>query len=218
MSSSVDLDRSAASAISPSLSVSASARQQVSAMRARDARGRKTMALVHAALIDLVEEQPFERITVDDIIRRAGVGRSTFYRHYADKDALLEEVANAEITHFAALAIPIMDTTDSLPECRRVVAHVGEHRKLWNVLLTGSAAGVMRQKMFELSVPEPNSPRGIVADGDVPVDLSIRWGVAAAVEVLSWWVKNPERATVEQVAGYLNRLAVRPALDMPRNR
>lgn len=187
-------------------------------MRARDARGRRTMAVVHAALLALIEEQAFERITVDDIIQRAGVGRATFYRHYAGKEALLEEVARVEITHLAELSIPLANRTDSLPDCRRVVAYVGDHRKLWSVLLTGGAAGAMRHKIIELATPEPHSYRAVVPEDGIPVDLSASWGAAAMVEVLAWWLRNPDRASVEQVANYLDRLAVRPSLDSHRKR
>ncbi|WP_235947440.1 TetR/AcrR family transcriptional regulator [Nocardia terrae] len=46
------------------------------------------MAL-HRSLIELMQQQPYERITVRDIIDRADIGRSTFYAHYRDKDDLL---------------------------------------------------------------------------------------------------------------------------------
>src|SRR4051794_5297767 len=61
-------------------------RKGVRSMRERDARGRKTMQALHEALIDLIKEQPLERITVDAIVERANIGRATFYRHYATKE------------------------------------------------------------------------------------------------------------------------------------
>lgn len=43
------------------------------------------------ALLLLMEHQSYERITVMDIIRKAGVGRSSFYRNFHDKDEILEK-------------------------------------------------------------------------------------------------------------------------------
>jgi hypothetical protein len=40
------------------------------------------------ALVALMQEKSFEEITVQDLLERAGVGRSTFYVHYRDKDDL----------------------------------------------------------------------------------------------------------------------------------
>lgn len=41
------------------------------------------------ALISLVEEKPLSKITVTEIIRRAGTGRGTFYNHFRDKNDLI---------------------------------------------------------------------------------------------------------------------------------
>ncbi|MFE3195659.1 TetR/AcrR family transcriptional regulator [Nocardia sp. NPDC059240] len=54
-----------------------------------DRRVRRTRMALHRALIELMQQQPYTRITVRDIIDRADVGRSTFYAHYRDKDDLL---------------------------------------------------------------------------------------------------------------------------------
>lgn len=54
-----------------------------------DRRVRKTRDALHGALIGLMMERAYERITVSDVIERANVGRSTFYAHYRDKDELL---------------------------------------------------------------------------------------------------------------------------------
>lgn len=40
-------------------------------------------------LLELMNEIPFEEITVSDIVRRAGVGRASFYRHFDSKEAVV---------------------------------------------------------------------------------------------------------------------------------
>ncbi|MET7770375.1 TetR/AcrR family transcriptional regulator [Nocardia sp. NPDC005366] len=54
-----------------------------------DRRVRRTRNLLHQALIGLMLERGYERISVSDILERADVGRSTFYAHFRDKDDLL---------------------------------------------------------------------------------------------------------------------------------
>lgn len=48
-----------------------------------------------AALIDLLREKSYEQITVTDLCRQAGHARQTFYKYFADKEALLEYLANS---------------------------------------------------------------------------------------------------------------------------
>src|SRR5215211_53883 len=59
-----------------------------------DRRSKRTRQLVSSALVDLMLEKQFDAITVQDILDRANVGRSTFYAHYTDKeDLLISEIA-----------------------------------------------------------------------------------------------------------------------------
>lgn len=43
------------------------------------------------ALFQLLERKPMESITVSELIERAGVSRSSFYRNYLNMNAILEE-------------------------------------------------------------------------------------------------------------------------------
>src|SRR5215467_5251306 len=54
-----------------------------------DRRIQRTRDVLHQALISLMIEKGYEVITVQDIIDRANVGRSTFYAHYVSKQDLL---------------------------------------------------------------------------------------------------------------------------------
>ena len=55
----------------------------------QDRRPRKTRQLLRSALLALLQEKRYAEISVQDIIERADVARSTFYVHYVDKDDLL---------------------------------------------------------------------------------------------------------------------------------
>src|SRR5881392_4040203 len=54
-----------------------------------DRRVQKTRTLLHKALMSSILEKKYESVTVQEILDRANVGRSTFYMHYRDKDQLL---------------------------------------------------------------------------------------------------------------------------------
>lgn len=56
-----------------------------------DPRIRRTRHLLQEALRRLLEEKEFEKISVQDITDAATLNRATFYAHYPDKFALLEE-------------------------------------------------------------------------------------------------------------------------------
>lgn len=58
---------------------------------AMNRRSQRTRAVLKSAFIDLMLSRGYAPLAVADVIRRAGVGRSTFYLHYAGKEALLAD-------------------------------------------------------------------------------------------------------------------------------
>jgi len=55
-----------------------------------DKRIQRTKRRLSEALINLILERGYENVTVQDILDKADIGRSTFYSHYEDKDQLLK--------------------------------------------------------------------------------------------------------------------------------
>ena len=53
-----------------------------------DLRVRRTKKLLIEALMDLMQERAFEKISVNDLCERAMVHRATFYNHFGDKNDL----------------------------------------------------------------------------------------------------------------------------------
>jgi AcrR family transcriptional regulator len=60
-----------------------------------DPRVKRTRNLIQHAFLELLAEKGFHSVTVQDITERAEVNRATFYAHYADKYALLDESIRA---------------------------------------------------------------------------------------------------------------------------
>ncbi|ADL53284.1 TetR/AcrR family transcriptional regulator [Clostridium cellulovorans] len=54
----------------------------------------RSRRLIREAFIELIQEKDIEKITVTDIINRADINRGTFYAHYQDIRALMEQISN----------------------------------------------------------------------------------------------------------------------------
>lgn len=109
-----------------------------------DKRAQRTREALLAAFFGLVLERRYSEFNVGDIIERANVARSTFYEHFASKNALLA----SSLEHpFSALA----DTVLAVDNTARLVAllqHFHENRDVCRTLL----AGTMRQKVSTVLV------------------------------------------------------------------
>jgi hypothetical protein len=62
---------------------------KLSAPAMDDRRIQKTKKYLAEALVQLIAEKGYEEVTIQDIIDKANVGRSTFYAHYESKEQLL---------------------------------------------------------------------------------------------------------------------------------
>jgi len=54
-----------------------------------DARAIRARDQIGLALLELAREKGYDDITVQDIARRAGVSRTTFYAHFQDRDGIM---------------------------------------------------------------------------------------------------------------------------------
>ena len=59
--------------------------------QSEDLRMRKTRQALYDALGRLMKEKAFDKITVSDLVKSAGITRKTFYNHYQDKIELVQD-------------------------------------------------------------------------------------------------------------------------------
>ena len=68
-------------------------------MTSQDRRITKTRKAIYTAFLQLLNQEDYESITVQEIIDLADVGRSTFYSHYESKELLLDELCQYLFHH-----------------------------------------------------------------------------------------------------------------------
>lgn len=72
-------------------------------MNKTDLRVVKTKETMHNALIELLHEKPFDEISAKDVIEKARVNRTTFYRYYSGMVSLVDEVIAGVKQEFARM-------------------------------------------------------------------------------------------------------------------
>ena len=54
--------------------------------------------LIKDTFVELLEERPLAQITVKDVVAASGINRNTFYYHFEDMPALIEEIVMDEVS------------------------------------------------------------------------------------------------------------------------
>jgi AcrR family transcriptional regulator len=177
---------------------------------ATDARMVRTRAAMRQALLALLERKQLDQITVRDIAAEASIGYATFFRHHESKWELLQDVAEEEIGRLMALGLPLLVAADTRGSALALCKYVREHRAIWSALLTGGAAGAMREEFIRQAMQLGASQ---VQKSDwLPVELGAIYGVSATVEILAWWLRQPENFSVERIAEIVDRLVMTPSV------
>jgi AcrR family transcriptional regulator len=167
-----------------------------------DRRSLRTQQALMDALIVLLAEKQYDEISINDIVSRANVGRSTFYMHYQAKDDLLksgfERVLDTLMTH---IVLSQADRNLQL-DTTLFFRHAQGHYELYRTLVWGSgfdiltrdghaALAVKFQDQFALLLAGKPQP-------SIPLDILSYSMAGTLLILLKWWLDHkmpysPER-------------------------
>lgn len=181
-------------------------------MTVQDRRVRRTHRALGEALVSLILERGYERITVQDILDRADVGRSTFYAHYRDKDALL--MANfdglrEELRRDLDAITPAVIPSPTAP-AGALFDHAYRHRRVYAALCGRQGGHLVQRHLHQLVgglLREHLRPHLVEAGSDLPVDVVAEFATTAALGLLAWWIDHGFPYGPARIAYMYQRLA-----------
>jgi AcrR family transcriptional regulator len=191
-------------------------REDVADVR-EDRRVRRTRRLLREALLALVAEKGYDRVTVQDVLDRADLGRATFYAHFRDKDDLLLSGFD-ELREALRAAMALYERGEHEPPgegletTRALFEHAASHRTLYRGL-AGSRAGalVLRQARAELVALTRGHFERVVARRrarpTVPLEVLAEHTAGALLGVLTWWLDAEPAYSAQEMAATFERLA-----------
>ncbi len=167
-----------------------------------DRRVQRTRTALYDALVHLIRIKPYRDISVDDILRQADVGRSTFYAHFRSKDELLERSLE-RLRHLLVTTIAARSDGEepSFWLCSDVLfAHLAEYRDIHTTLEGGRGGEVLHAALSRV-VSEVLGTAPPPGTREVPRDLSLAFVTSSFAAVLSWWLqRHPDRGPEEAEA------------------
>jgi len=169
----------------------------------------RTRKALREGLLTLLGSKPLDQVTHQELTACAKVGYASFFRHYSSKEMLLREIVQEQVSQLLQATVAAVDTGDTRAGCLMLCRHVDANRAVWTALVA-SASEMLREELVRLTVQ--HRPRKNRDQKWVSVELGTRVGVASTIEIISWWMKNPQSLTVAEAAGILDRMVVAPAL------
>lgn len=177
----------------------------------QDRRSQRTRQMVNSAMMELLSEKGYEVITVQDILDRAGIGRSTFYSHYFDKEdvhaSMMEQMLermNEQLSerHAGQGIVPSLELFRHIQQDHhhfQAVAGGQSGERLWEVMQTALGRTI---EQALVSASEDNPPLLI------PVTVVAPYLAGAFLNLVKWWLKAGMPYPPEEMDRIFRQLAL----------
>jgi AcrR family transcriptional regulator len=176
--------------------------------RRLDRRVQRTRKLLREALMELILEEGYDTISIQDITDKANLGRATFYLHFKDKDDLLLDVMDQMMSDFMD-QVPQLSSAQWQLEDNKAIEKLfdfaADHYDLYRILIIGSG-GITASRQLHNRIAE-NIERSIQAEVDetageplVPPHFLANHFAGSLLSTIYWWLDNDLPYDVEQMA------------------
>lgn len=103
-------------------------------VRKPDNRTQRTRQKLGMAFLELMREKPMEEITVQEVLDRTSIGRSTFYLHFRDKNDLLLSQLEMFLQHMSTWLIRSKEQSHRVMPVEEMFDHIASQRAFWRIL------------------------------------------------------------------------------------
>ena len=181
-----------------------------------DRRVERTRRLIQEALVSLILEKRYDKITVQEIIDKANVGRSTFYAHFQDKEDLLA----SNFANYTAQWNEPQDEPEHAPgnESPHILhsleffLHANEAYEFHQAMFEGGGAEVMietgRQHMM---ADVQNHLMQMLGEDEklaIPLPVITNFLAGGLLSVMVWWLKEKRPYPPEKINEMFQQLAM----------
>lgn len=185
-----------------------------------DRRVLRTRKSLEQALIALTLEKDYDAITIQEITDKADIGYRTFFRHYSNKDELLQDVLNTTMMALRGLMSPpskeiLADPNFSAAEFTQGVLlfqHVEENRDLYRVLMRSERT--LKESIIDFAKKEMEGNLSHLANPAISVEILSNHLVWAMWALVRWWLESDMPYTPELMGEYTFYLIVKPVREI----
>jgi len=179
-----------------------------------DSRVKHSREALYNALFALMMERGYERLTIQNLLDRAEVGRATFYAHFESKDELLAGSV-------ARLRQWLISEWRKLPEQRLgftlpLFSHLASHSAIYQKSVArDSEVSVERhmRHMLHGLVRDDLTSRSVPGQDGASLDLAVQFVTGALWSTIAWWMASAMALPPPELNALFQRLAF-PGLEV----
>ena len=184
----------------------------------------RTRQMIKTAFFQLISEIGFEKITVQNITKKAVINRSTFYLHYTDKFHLLNQLENEILeglkeilskTDFDPILKGVSDEKP-FPHVIKVLEYVKENEQFFTLIMSSNGDPSFINKMGEIAkfvMYEKVLRKGMFNKLKIPENYLSSLLISIFTSFINEWLKTGLKETPYEVAHMVTTFL----RDVPKN-
>ena len=152
--------------------------------------GRNAYVLEHIteALLDLLAVKPLDEISISELCENAGVGRASFYRNFANKEAILKACIDQRFQEWTGIY-----GGNSLSELiGAMFSHFEQHRSFYELLSKRGLLYLLKDVIVGICGPRPEHTKK-----EAYATAFVAYSLYGWIEV---WFQRGMRETAEEMA------------------
>lgn len=174
-----------------------------------DQRSVRSAQMIYEGLARLIQEKPFDAITVSDLVKEAKVGRATFYRNFDTIEDVLwlrcDQVADKLMDHLQEYR---QNHPDDPPTkiLTPLLVYFHSHSELIELLIKAKHVHIFEEAIYNHFLPFIPMFRDYfgVEEEYVPYIMAMRIG--SLTKVLMHWIKTGKKQDPVELADRLGKI------------
>jgi AcrR family transcriptional regulator len=187
--------------------------QKKTSLKKIDPRVRRTRRLLRDALVSLIVEKDYARISIREVTTRAEVAYITFYRHFESLDQLLMEVLEeglGELMNRIETLAKQSDTSALEIEGRLIFEYIEQKADLFHILFKSQSVTRVRKKIVRNIATIFQKSCLPLARSNNPMTVAITSNHIATslLALIEWWLDNNMRPAAAQMGKIYKSLII----------
>ncbi len=183
-----------------------------------DRRVQKTRQLLKDALITLISEKGFEAVTIQDILDKANVGRSTFYFHFENKQELLHSCFE-DLHRLIEQQNTVMANRDvssahfiSSDFTRNLFQLIDQNHRLFKAIFGKDVMSTLNSPIRDVVFVHISETLKALTQNKkadpLQSEILANYLTSAFIGILKWWIDNDKPCTADELDKSFRKFAL----------
>ena len=178
----------------------------------------RSRKMIRHAFVELVLEKDLEKITVKNIVERAEISRGTFYAHYSDIYAVIEEIENETMGKMVEFLNDFKDTDliqNPMPFLFKMATFFSQDIEFYRMLIYTKGAPTFITKLKDVLMEKILSYKESIPSTQQREEFTIRvhFLVGGLASLYQDWFAGKFECSLEELTSSTSRIMIQGFQD-----